>query len=101
MFRSIPETTRFRRSSYRLITFVIVIFALVESIILVFSLGRDASSSDGSPKVAGLRGGELVYALWKSRSDLIVETLLLFMVSVIGGTAQQIVASVREGRTNR
>ncbi len=47
--------------------------------------------------MAGLRG-EPFYALWESRSDLIVETLLLFIVSVIGSTAQNILATVRGNR---
>jgi hypothetical protein len=40
-----------------------------------------------------------MHALRKLRSDLIVETLLLFKASVIGSRVQQIVASVR-GRRN-
>lgn len=96
MFRPIPETTLFQRISYRLIVPVHLILALVESIMLVFSLEREKLLlrwfAEGSRASA-----ESFYALWESRSDLIVETLLLFMVSVIGIAAQNILATVRRG----
>ena len=83
MFRPIPETTVFRRIPYRLIAAVLLILALVISIILVLSLEREKLLLRGFSE--GNRAPtELFHALWQSRSDLIVETLLVFLVSAIG-----------------
>ena len=83
MFRPIPETTVFRRIPYRLIASVLVILALVVSGILLFSLEREKlflqSFSEGKRNPT-----ELLPALWQSRSDLVVVTLLVFLVSAIG-----------------
>jgi PAS domain S-box-containing protein len=83
MFRPIPETTVFRRIPYRLIASVLVILALVVSVILLFSLEREKlllqSFSEGKRIPT-----ELFPALWQSRSDLVVVTLLVFLVSAIG-----------------
>ena len=82
MFRPIPETTLFRRISYRLVASVLLVLALVVSVILLFSLEREKlllrSSTEGKKAPT-----ELFHALWQSRSDLIVETLLVFLVSAI------------------
>ena len=83
MFRPIPETTFFRRISYRLIASVLLILALVLSVILVLSLEREKLLHRGSAESSGASTGTL-YTLWESRSDLIVETLLVFIVSAIG-----------------
>ena len=82
--------------SDRVITSVMVIVALVESIILVFSLEREQLLLRWFAE--GRRASTArFYTLWESWSDLIVETLLLFIVRVIGSTTQQIMASVRGG----
>ncbi|THJ25335.1 MAG: PAS domain-containing protein [Nitrospira sp. CG24E] len=83
MFRPNPESTFFRRIPYRLIASVLVILALVICVILFFSLERekfllqDFAQGKTAPT-------ELFPALWQSRSDLIVVTLLVFLVSAIG-----------------
>lgn len=82
MFRPIPETALFRRIPYRLIASVLLIVALVITVILLFSLEQ------GKFLLQGLSQGkadsvELFPALWRSRRDLIVVTLLLFLVSAI------------------
>ena len=83
MFRPIPETTFFRRISYRLIAAVLLILALVLSVILVLSLEREKLLHRGFAENTGASTG-MFYALWESRGDLIVETLLVFIVSAIG-----------------
>ena len=80
MFRPIPEAALFRRIPYRLIASVLLIVALVITVILLFSLEQ------GKFLLQGLSQGkadsvELFPALWRSRRDLIVVTLLLFLVS--------------------
>lgn len=83
MFRPIPETTLFRRIPYRLIASVLLLLALVVSVMLVLSLEREKLLLRGFTE--GTRAPtELFHALWESRSDLIVETLLVFLVSAIG-----------------
>ena len=83
MFRPIPETTLFRRIPYRLIASLLLILALIVSIILLFSLEREKLLLRGSTE--GERAPmELFQALWRSRSDLIVETFLVVLVSAIG-----------------
>lgn len=83
MFRPIPETTLFRRIPYRLIASVLLILALITSVILIFSLEREKLLLRGF--TAGTRDPtELFRVLWQSRGDLIVETLLVFLVSAIG-----------------
>jgi len=83
MFRPIPETTVFRRIPYRLIASVLLILALVVSVILLFSLEREKLLLQGFTKGKSVPT-ELFPALWQSRSDLIVVTLLVFLVSAIG-----------------
>jgi PAS domain S-box-containing protein len=86
MFRPLPEATLFRRIPYRLIASVLLILALVVSVILLFSLEREKlilqSFAQGSTAST-----DLFPALWQSRSDLIVMTLLVFLVSAIGTAA--------------
>ncbi len=83
MFRPIPEATVFRRIPYRLITAVLLILALVVSVILLFSLEQEKLLLQGitQGKTVPI---ELFPALWQSRHDLIVVTLLVFLVSAIG-----------------
>lgn len=83
MFRPIPNTTLFRGIPYRLIASVLLSLALVVSIILVFSLEREKLLLRGFTE-GNKAPTELLHALWQSRSDLIVETLLVFLVSAIG-----------------
>ncbi len=83
MFRPIPETTLFRKVPYRLVASVLLVFALVVSVILLFSLERKTLLLRGFIEGENIPT-ELVHALWQSRSDLIVETLLIFFVSSIG-----------------
>jgi PAS domain S-box-containing protein len=85
MFRPTQETL-FRRIPYRLIASVLVILALVVSVILLFSLERDKLLLQGFAQGATVPT-ELFPALWQSRSDLILVTLLVFLVSAIGITA--------------
>lgn len=83
MFRPIPETTLFRMIPYRLIASVLVILALVVSVILLFSLEQEKLLLQGFTQGKTIPT-ELFTALWQSRSDLIVVTLLVFLVSAIG-----------------
>jgi len=83
MFRPIPEATLFRRIPYRLIASVLLILALVVSVILLFSLEQEKLLLQGFTQGKTVPT-ELFPALWQSRSDLIVVTLLVFLVSGIG-----------------
>jgi len=83
MFRPIPEATLFRRIPYRLIASVLLILALVLSVILLFSLEQEKLLLQGFTQDKTVPT-ELFPALWQSRSDLIVVTLLVFLVSAIG-----------------
>ncbi len=83
MFRPIPESTFFRRISYRLIASVLLIIALVVSVVLLFSLEQDKLLMQGA---AQDRPGpvEWLPALWQSRRDVIVVTVLIVLVGAIG-----------------
>lgn len=83
MFRPIPETTLFRRIPYRLIASVLLLLALVVSVILLVGLEREKLLLRGLIEGAKTPTG-LFQALWQSRNDLIVETILVFLVSAIG-----------------
>jgi len=83
MFRPNPESTFFRRIPYRLIASVLVILALVVCVILFFSLEREKLLLQGFAQGTTVPT-ELFPALWQSRSDLIVVTLLVFLLSAIG-----------------
>ena len=83
MFRPIPEATLFRRIPYRLIASVLLILALVVSVILLFSLEQEKLLLQGFTQDKTVPT-ELFPVLWQSRSDLIVVTILVFLVSAIG-----------------
>ena len=83
MFRPTPETTFFRRIPYRLIVSVLLILALVVSVILLFNLEQQKLLLQGFAQGKTVPT-ELFQALWQSRSDLIVVTFLVFLVSAIG-----------------
>lgn len=83
MFRPIPETTLFGKIPTRLIASIFLILSLVVSVILAFSLGRETVPLPG-PTNGEQAPSELFHALWQSRSDLIVETLLVVLVSAVG-----------------
>ena len=85
MFRPTQDTL-FRRIPYRLIASVLLILALVVSVILLFSLEQEKLLLQGFSQGKTVPT-ELFPALWQSRSDLIVVTLLVFLVSAIGVTA--------------
>jgi PAS domain S-box-containing protein len=83
MFRPLPEATLFRRIPYRLIASVLLILALIVSVILLFSLEQEKLLLQGFAQGKTVPT-ELFPALWQSRSDLIVMTLLVFLLSAIG-----------------
>ncbi len=83
MFRPIPEATLFRRIPYRLIASVLLILALVVSVILLFSLEQEKLLLQGITEGKTVPT-ELFPALWPSRHDLTVVTLLVFLVSAVG-----------------
>ncbi|HWI68172.1 MAG TPA: hypothetical protein VNS88_07305, partial [Nitrospiraceae bacterium] len=83
MFRPIPEAPLFRRIPYRLIASVLLILALVMSVILLFSLEQEKLLLQGFAQGKTVPT-ELFPALGQSRSDLIVVSLLVFLLSAIG-----------------
>jgi signal transduction histidine kinase len=83
MFRPIPEAPLFRRIPYRLIASVLLILALVVSVILLFSLEQEKLLLQGFAQGKTVPT-ELFPALGQSRSDLIVVSLLVFLLSAIG-----------------
>ncbi|MCX5720404.1 MAG: ATP-binding protein [Nitrospirae bacterium] len=83
MFRPIPEATLFRRIPYRLIASVLLILALVVSVMLLFSLEQEKLLLQGFTQGKAVPT-DLFPALWRSRHDLTVVTLLVFLVSAIG-----------------
>ena len=83
MFSPIPEAPLFRRIPYRLIASVLLILALVVSVTLLFSLEREKLLLQGFAQGQTVPT-ELFPALWQSRSDLIVMTLFVFLLSAIG-----------------
>ncbi|MBM4127205.1 MAG: PAS domain S-box protein [Nitrospira sp.] len=83
MFSPSPKTTLFPRIPYRLIAPVLLILALVVSVILLFSLEREKLLLQDF--VEGKRiPMELFPDLWQHQSDLIIMTILVFLVSAIG-----------------
>ncbi len=86
MFRPIPTTTFFRRIPYRLIASVVLILALVLAVILLFSLEHEKLLLEGVTHERSVPT-DLFPALWRSRHDLILVTLLVFLVSAIGVAA--------------
>jgi len=83
MFRPIPKATLFPRIPYRLITSVVLILALVVAVILLVSLEQEKLLLQGFTQRQTVPT-ELFQALWQSRHDMIVITLLVFLVSAIG-----------------
>lgn len=83
MFRPTPKTTLFQRIPYRLIAPVLLILALVVSVILLFSLEREKLLLQDFTEGKSIPT-ELFPSLWQHRNDLIVVTLLVFLVSSIG-----------------
>ena len=82
MFRPVPETALFRRVPYRLIASVLLIVALVVAVMLLFSLEQGKLLLEGFSQDKAV-STDLFPALWQSRRDLIVVTLLAFLVSAI------------------
>ena len=83
MFRPTPDSSFFPRIPYRLIAPVLLILALVVSVILLFSLEREKLLLQDF--VEGKRiPMELFPDLWQHQSDLIIVTVLVFLVSAIG-----------------
>ncbi len=83
MFRPVPESPLFRTVPFRLIASVLLILAFAVTLLLLFSLEHEQFV------VHGLTEGktvptELFQAFWQSRRDLIMFTVLLFLVSSIG-----------------
>jgi PAS domain-containing protein len=83
MFRPSPDTTLFQIIPLRLIATVLLILALMVSALLLFSFEHEQFV------VQGLTEGrdvptELLGGHWQSRYNLIVMTLLLFLLSGIG-----------------
>lgn len=83
MFRPIPTSARFRRIPYRLIIPGILILALAVSVVLLLGLEREKLLLQG-PTERPAMPTELFPALWQSRHDAIVISLLLFLVSATG-----------------
>jgi PAS domain S-box-containing protein len=83
MFRPVPTATFLRKIPYRLIASVILILALVGSVVLLFSLEREKLFLQGFTQGQTVPT-ELFPALWQSRRDLILMTLLVFLVSATG-----------------
>ena len=86
MFRPVPTATFFRRIPYRLIASVVLMLALVVSVILLFSMEQEKLLLQGLTPGKAVPT-EFFPALWQSRHDLIVVTLLVFLVSAIGVAA--------------
>lgn len=83
MFRPVPTAVFWRKIPYRPIAVVVLILALVVSVILLFSLEREKLILQGLTQ-GGTVPTELFPALWQSRRDLILVTVLVFLVSAIG-----------------
>lgn len=83
MFRPSPETTLFQKIPLRLIGAVLLILATAVSVLLLFSLQHEQfilqGLTEGKDVPTNLLGGH-----WQSRYDLIVMTVLLFLLSGIG-----------------
>jgi len=86
MFRPVPTATFFRRIPYRLIASVVLMLALVVSVILLFSMEQEKFLLQGLTPGKAVPT-EFFPALWQSRHDLIIVTLLVFLVSAIGVAA--------------
>ena len=82
MFRPVPTAVFWRKIPYRPIAVVVLILALVVSVILLFSLEREKLLLQGLTQ-GGTVPTELFPALWQSRRDAILVTVLVFLVSAI------------------
>jgi PAS domain S-box-containing protein len=83
MFRPVPRAALFQRIPYRLIAAVVLTLGLVAAVLLLFSLEREKLLLRGLTEGQSV-SSELFAALWRSRRDLIMVTLLVFLVSAIG-----------------
>ena len=83
MFRPSPETTLFQKIPLRLIGAVLLILALAVSVLLLFSLQHEQFVLQGLTEGKNVPT-ELLGGRWQSRYDLIVMTILLFLLSSIG-----------------
>lgn len=85
MFRPSPETILFRKIPLRLIAAVLLILALAVSMLLLFSLQHEQLVVQGLTEGKSSTG--LFGELWHARHDLVVMSVLLFLLSAIGITA--------------
>ncbi|HEX7766932.1 MAG TPA: hypothetical protein VF443_09465, partial [Nitrospira sp.] len=83
MFRPSPKTSLFQELPIRLIGTVLLILALVVSVLLLFSLEHEKVVVQGLSEGKDLPTGFLS-GLWQSRYDMLVMTLLLFLLGSIG-----------------
>lgn len=83
MFRPSPKTSLFQELPVRLIGTVLLILALVVSVLLLFSLEHEKVVVQGLSEGKALPTGFLS-GLWQSRYDMLVMTLLLFLLGSIG-----------------
>ena len=83
MFRPSPKTSLFQDLPVRLISTVLLILALVVSVLLLFSLEHEKVVVQGLSEGKDLPSGFLS-GLWQSRYDMLVMTLLLFLLGSIG-----------------
>ncbi len=83
MFRPVPHAARFRWIPYRPIAAVVLTLALVVAVVLLLSLEREKLLLRGLVADQTLQTEQLP-SLWQSRRDLIVTTLLVFLISAIG-----------------
>ncbi len=86
MFRPVPQTPFVRRIPYRLIAPVILVLAMVAAVLLLFSLEQEKLILQGLSQGKSVPT-ELFPALWQSRRDLIIFTVLVFLVGAFGITA--------------
>ncbi|MEK7301044.1 MAG: hypothetical protein AAB072_08080, partial [Nitrospirota bacterium] len=83
MFRPSPKTSLFQDLPVRLISTVLLILALVVSVLLLFSFEHEKVVVQGLSEGKDLPSGFLS-GLWQSRYDMLVMTLLLFLLGSIG-----------------
>lgn len=83
MFRPSPKTSLFQNLPVRLISTVLLILALVVSVLLLFSLEHEKVVVQGLSEGKDLPS-EFLSGLWQSRYDMLVMTLLLFLLGSIG-----------------
>lgn len=86
MFRPTQKSSLFGKFPFRLITPMLLVLAFVMAVVLLLSLEHEKLLLRGLTADKTVPT-ELFPALWQSRRDLIVATLLLFLVSAIGISA--------------